>query len=385
MSDEMKMSDMADHFANHGSDPFDDVVEEGSFENMEDDSFESDTQLAEESESSDDIADVPESDSEEIVEEDSQEDVEESEEVEEEVEEVDPSESLKSLNEKLENGELEIKLDEETSVTLKDLKNDYMGRKEIARRFSEYDVKNKQLEKDVQEIETYIGEFASKLKDGDSVGAMAYFGEFAGVPPYMIKEQLIAALRPEIIRREQMSSTEVQNEYLQQQNEYLQKQRESELERGKVEQARMDLNNTINELRETYNIDEDTWNQTQEGLLKTLSNDDEITPELVAETINYGRMYEQAETLVTSFEGQLENPEKWVEQLVEVKEKYPNFTEEDLKEVLKSAYETHKKSSVEQKLAKRVESKKKVQPKKQINNKSQIQDEDIDPELEDWL
>lgn len=388
MSDELTLSDVMNDFANHNADPFDDVVEEGDFEDMENDSVESDTQLSEE-ENSQAIEDVSEHNSEEVTEKNNEEDVveakEEADNKEEEVEEIDPSEKLQSFQEKLDSGELEIQINEEETVTLKDLKNDYMGQKEIARRFSEYDVKSKQLEKDVQEVEGYINEFASKLKDGDSVGAMAFFGEFAGVPPYMIKEQLIAALAPEIQRRAQMTSTEVQNEYLQQQNDYLNEQRESEQERVRNEQANMELNSNINKIRETHNIDEDTWNQTYEGLSKTLAEGEEITPELVAETINYGRMYKQAETLVTSFEGQLENQEKWVEQLVEIKEKYPDFTEEDLKEVLESAYSTHKKSLAEQKLAQKVEAKKKIQPKKQTKQQNQTQPEDIDPELEDWL
>jgi len=367
-------------------DPFDDVVEEGEFsgEEAELDAGEAlDEPESGEEEQSDEEGSVEDVEETEEPKEES-EDSEKSEEPEAEAEEVPVEARLDELNQKLESGELEIQIDEETSVTLKDLKNDYIGQKEISRRFSDLDVKNKQMEKDTEEINGYINEFASRLKDGDSVGAMAYFGEFAGVPPYMVKEQLIAALRPEIIRREQMTAVEVQNEYLNNQNDYLQQQRESDSQLRAKEQAQTELQQREQSIRETHNIDEETWNETYQGIKETLEEGEELTPELVAETIEYGRMYQQAESLVNNFEGDLGDTEKWVEDLVDVKEKYPDFTEEDLQEVLKTAYETYKQSSAEQKLAKKVEAKK-APTKQQTKQKAQPQEDDIDPELEDWF
>lgn len=259
-----------------------------------------------------------------------------------------------------------------------------MGQKEISRRFTEYDVKSKQLDKDTNEINGYVNEFGSKLRNGDSIGAMQFFGEFAGVAPYMIKEQLIAALTPEIIRRENLSSVEVQNEYLNSQNEYLQGQRESELKRKDSEQAQSEFAKSINEIRETNNIDEQTWQDTVSHLEKNLSDRSQLTPELVTETIKYSRMYEQAESVIDGLGETLENREEWLEELVSVKEKYPDFTEEDLADVLNETLATFKKGAVEQKLAKKVESKKAPTLKKQTKQPTPAQS-DIDAELEDWF
>ena len=386
MSDEqvnlMDLASMDEGPVDMATDPFDEVIEEGDFEeSSDDDSVEASSDDSEESE--DQVAEPIEEDADEAIEEPSEEDSEES--VEEEVEEVDPSESLQALNEKLESGELEIQLDEETSVTLKELKNNFVTSKEIARKFSEIDVEKKAVEKDVQEIEGYINEFASKLKDGDSVGAMQFFGEFAGVPPYMIKEQLIAALRPEVIRREQMNATDIQNEYLQQQNEYLTQQRESENERRVAEQSQAELQNSINSIRETHNIDENTWDEAVSFVRENLEEGMELTPELVSNFIVSERNYSQAESVVENFEGQLEDKGQWIEDLAEVKEKYPHFTDEDLQEVLNSAYETYSKNKTEQKLAKKV-AEKSAPKKQQTKTKTQVKEvEDLDPELDDWL
>ena len=288
------------------------------------------------------------------------------------------------LNKQLEDGSFKVKINETDSASLKDLKNSYMGQKEISRRFTEYDVKSKQLDKDTNEINGYVNEFGSKLRNGDSIGAMQFFGEFAGVAPYMIKEQLIAALTPEIIRRENLSSVEVQNEYLNSQNEYLQGQRESELKRKDSEQTQSEFAKSINEIRETNNIDEQTWQDTVSHLEKNLSDRSQLTPELVTETIKYSRMYEQAESVIDGLGETLENREEWLEELVSVKEKYPDFTEEDLADVLNETLATFKKGAVEQKLAKKVESKKAPTLKKQTKQPTPAQS-DIDAELEDWF
>jgi len=183
-----------------------------------------------------------------------------------------------------------------------------------------------------------------------------------------------------------MSAVEVQNEYLNNQNDYLQQQNESEGQRRVQEQADQELQNSITSIREAQNIDEQTWQETQEMLSKTSEEGETVTPELVADTIKYSRMYDQAESVVNASAEQITDQEEWIEQLVNVKEKYPDFTDEDLTEVLNRAVKDAKKSSAEQKLVKKVESKK--APAKKINKQKSLEDDyldDIDPELEDFL
>ena len=67
-----------------------------------------------------------------------------------------------------------------------------------------------------------------------------------------------------------------------------------------------------------------------------------------------------------------------------LKEKYPDFTDEDLKEVLDNALATVSKSNTEEKLAKKLESKGAKVSKKQTKQTQPVE-EDIDPELDDWL
>lgn len=352
-------------------DPFDDVVEIEPTETDEDESEEAEAQEPEaeeegqEAESEDGIEDLSEEKSDD--------------EAGDEPDGEQPEEETLDLSKAIEEGSLEIKLSEEESVTLQDLKNSHVGQKEIAQRFTEYDVKSKQLEKDTEEINGYINTFAEHLKNGDSVGAMQFFGEFAGIAPYMIKEQLIAALSPEIQRRHTLSPTEVQNEYLNNQNEYLVGQRKSEDERRVYEETQQGLDNSINELREADDISTKDWQDTQAHLEQTLEAGDELTPELVRDTILFGRLYEQAESVVNASTEQMDNADEWVEELVNVKEQYPDFTDEDLAAVLKDALSTHNEQRVQTKLANKV-----IKRSPQTKTKT-ITEPELDPELEDWL
>ena len=355
------------------SDPFDDVVE---IEPTENDANEEQEEVQ---------GQEPQAEEESLEDEDGSEDseaeVEESEEVVGDGQNGESEEAPLDLNAAIEDGSLEFTEEDGSKYTLQELKNDRIGQKEISKRFTEYDVKSKQLEADTEEINGYINTFSEHLKNGDSVGAMQYFGEFAGVAPYMIKEQLIAALAPEVMRRQNLTPTEVQNEYLNNQNEYLTEQRKSDDERRVADQASMDVENSINEIRETNGISEEDWQDTMKGLKETLDDGDQLTPELVKDTILYGRMYEQAESVVSASEGQIDNAEQWIEELVNVKEKYPEFTDDDLKEVLASALKTQNENKTETKLAKKVIQR---SPKKQTKPSVEVEDE-IDPELDDWL
>lgn len=404
MSDEAIM-DIGVNYADQVStsdDPFDDVPETGAFDEINesldsedsgdsgDSPDSSDESSAEDVESSigEDEVDAPESNEEEAEDdkegkEESGEDSEDKEADEEVEEEVDYQARMDELNQKLEDGSLEIKIDEEQSATIQELKNDFIGQREISKRFSEIDVEKKAHQADVEEVNTYINTFADHMRNGDSVGAMQYMGQFSGIAPYMVKEQLIAALTPEVIRRSSMSSVELNNEQLNAQNEYLQEQNESAGQRRESEQANMELQNSINSIRETHNIDEQTWQDTVEAVSQNLGDNEQLTPELVADTVRYSRMYTQAESVISALPDKLENEEGWIEELVNVKEKYPDFTDEDLAEVLNGALGKVKENSSGQKLAKKVESKK-APTKKKIKQKSS-DSEAIDPELEDWL
>jgi uncharacterized protein with PIN domain len=154
-----------------------------------------------------------------------------------------------------------------------------------------------------------------------------------------------------------------------------------------MEQSKMELQNTVNSLRETHNIEEQEWTEVESTLKETLEGE-ELTPEKISDAVLLKRDFEVAEKVTESYQGQFVNDEqesKFLDSLVDVKQQYPHFTEEDLKEVADAAMRQIKQDSAKEKLEKKVASKKKIQSKKQPKQTSQSQGDGIDPELEDWL
>lgn len=274
------------------------------------------------------------------------EDAEEGEEVEaSEVEEI----SLESLQKQLEEGTYSLDIDGE-QVSLQDIKNDYIGQKEVARRFTDLDKERKEYQSEVGEVEAYIGEFANKMQNGDVVGAFSYFGQFADIPPYMIKEQLIAALSPEIQRRSEMSAEQLQNEQLNDQNKYLQERNESEAKRKESEQANVELTNSINSIREAQGISETEWSEAVSYLQENVEDQSQLTPETVASYVSNVKAYDTAETILSSMEIPLDGNDAFVDTFQQIILDNPDFSEEDLRSLVEQSKTEKQKESVKTEL-----------------------------------
>lgn len=281
----------------------------------------------------------------------------------------------------------EVKINGETEkVSLQDLKNGYSGAKEVARRFTELDKERKSFYSEKQEVESYISEFSSKMKNGDVVGAFSYFAQFAEVPPYMVKEQLIAALRPEIERRTQLTAEQLEGEVLKAQNEHLKTLNESETKRREKEQSHSDLQNQINSVREAHSITDDEWEAAFTALDKEVPKDQQITVDQVKDRVISDKAENTASEVLADFEGL---PESAKTSLVDVILKNPDFDTSTLKEIVQESIEAAKKQEVEgelkQKLSKTSSKKAAVSSNEEnnTNTKQIINGMEIEA-LDDW-
>jgi hypothetical protein len=279
-----------------------------------------------------------------------------------------------------------VKIDgEEQFVSLEELGNDYSGQQALSKRFTEMDKREKSFASEVSSIEKYIGDFASKMQNGDVVGAFSYFGEFAGVPSHLIKEQLIAALRPEVERRMGMSEIEIQNEQLQEESNYLKEFNESVVKRREQEQADVELQTSINSVRETHSIDDNEW---QEAVNDLTSNPDmgEVTPDNVAEYVVNLRAYDKAANIFESVNVNVESNENYVDALQQIIINNPDFTDEDLQNIVVGSQKQAVKQDVEKKLQSRAEKNARGQAKPEPKAEPTIKGEvnEFDQEIEDW-
>lgn len=278
----------------------------------------------------------------------------------EESEESEESVSYEDYKKSIEEGTYSEEIDGE-EVSLQDMRNSFKGHKEVDKRFTELDNSKKEYQQELDSVNSYINEFSNKMQSGDVVGAFSYFGQFANIPPYMIKEQLIAALTPEMERRSALTSSEIQNEMLQEQNKYLQDRNESESKRRESEQANEELTQSINSARETHSIGEEEWSEAV-SFLEKHPEVENVSVDLVQDYVVNSRAYDKAESILTEMEVNLDN-ENLIDNFQSIIVKNPSFDDNDLKEIITNTVKANEQNSAKKQIEKRI---KKSEPKGKV-------------------
>ena len=316
-----------------------------------------------------------------------EESLEASEEVSEEEKALELPESVTAAGIVQQEGELGkmVKVDgEEKFVSLKDLGNEYSGQLALQRRFSEFDRKEKTWQEQVNSVNSYINTFREKMQGEEgSLSAMQYLGELSGLPPYMVREQLIQSLMPELERRAGMSALELQNELLKEQTDYLQNVRKSEEHLLQEKKAYEELQTRANSYRETHNITQNEW-EAAVSYLKEHPNmigaEQLKNPEIISNFIRYDRAEKVTENVIRRVDEKLLSNDALFNTAMDQLYNNPDFTEQDLEELIKGVVESDAKAKASEKLTKKVEKKVIKQPEQKRESQSK---EELIPDWDD--
>ena len=324
-------------------------------------------------------------DSEISAEEDSKEDVEVPAETESKSEEEDTgsTEEVKSLdiNELDDDATVKVKVDGELQeISLKEFKNGISGSKAIAQKFTELDQAKKQYENELSSVNEYINSFAGKMKSGDAIGALEYLGSFAGMGSHQIRSKLIEGLLPEIQRLEGMSQPEIDLEYQRQETEYLKQRQELEQQQYQKEQSDLALQREITTAKQELGIEDAEWLEAIDYLDQSLPADQQITVDKVTEFVTVNRADIKAESTLAKV-GENYVTDTHVDALRDIILQNPEFTDEDLVEIVNSAFADAQNQAVEEQIQEQTVKTEKVKatPKQEVNNN---QFEEID--FDDW-
>jgi hypothetical protein len=266
---------------------------------------------------------------------------------------------------------------EEVDVELQELLNNYSGKVSYDKKFQEFSSERKDFEtyketydKDIEQINGYITNFAQKIKNNDAMGALEYFAEFSGMKPHEFKRELLNQLAPEVFRLNEMSPEQLQAEDLRAQNEYLLRQQESEQKRSQEQQAQRELELEIANAQEAHNIsDEDFQNAYQE--LMDGEFEGNITPAVIADYYVHSQAFSKAEEALTQVDPMLAQQDNILETLQKIVMENPSFDNEDLVEIVQDVYGDIKKTA-----SKSVS--KKVEPKKQAKKDPKSKEDYLD-------
>lgn len=271
-------------------------------------------------------------------------------------------------------------------ITLKEFKNGISGEKAIAKRFSEYDRKEKEFDAQMNEVNEYINDLGNTIRNSSVLEGVSKIAELTGAAPHLVKEALIKELMPEIERRYGLDENELALELKQQENDYLKQRTESENKKLQQEQAQRELQLEVMRTRETHNIDEATWTEALNDLDAKLPPNEPITVETVAEYVNFNRASSRAESILNEWDSSyLENGEV-VDALIDSIIESPDYSDADFKEILSNAFGETKKVEAQKAVEKKVESKSKnvKSQREEVNALFKPETDSSGNEILDW-
>ncbi|MCK9370520.1 hypothetical protein M0R04_11470 [Candidatus Dojkabacteria bacterium] len=289
-------------------------------------------------------------------------------EITEEVNEVEPKLEEPVTQEKsADDSEVEVKINGKVEkVSLKDLKSNYSGKVAYDQKFSEIDKQHKSvlkektnLQQEVDQINTYVNTFADRMKKQDAVGAMSYLAEFSGMSPAAMKQMLINQLLPEINRQSGLTESERDLELTKEEIAFQKTLQERELVKLKQENSQKSAELETTRLKMKSGVSDTEWDEAFEFLDTHLDKNKVITRNDVVDYAIWKRADTKTTNVLSDFDGgkYLQNVEVR-DTLNKIATQNPDFTNDDLNQVLKEAF----KSKIQEKLEK-VTVSKNVSPK----------------------
>lgn len=287
---------------------------------------------------------------------------------------------VKSIEDLDDDAKIKVKVDGELQeVTIKEFKNGISGEKAIAKRFSEFDKKEKEFKAELDEINAYVNGFAQKMVDPKEgpVAALEYLTQFTDIPAYEIKDRLIDALLPEIQRRQGLSEEQLHIEKEKHKVDFDKQQYETERQQFESRRAELDLEFKIKNVQQTHGIDESTWEDAFKKLDESLDPSQDITINMVTESV----LFDRAEGILKGVNEQLIEQKGIIRDLMQVQQENPDFTIQDLTELVQEVYGDVAKTQAKAELN---EVSQKKQNTSQQQKQPQLQQEVQENEPEDW-
>lgn len=284
-----------------------------------------------------------------------------------------PLKEIKKLQAKFGEDSLEIptealiphKVDgEETEIPLQELLNNYSGKVAWDKRFSELDKERKEYQTERSTVERYINDFAKLAQGNDKLAAMEYLAQFAGVNPLEFKKQLREQVLEKYSDYNNLSEVERKALDLEEENMYYKRTKESEQQQLVEQQSRQELQQQIEAIQETHQLTEDDL-VTAFKELDESGFEGEITPQILEKYIVNKNAYFNAKSHIEAIDSNLiQEHDGIVEEVADILLSNPELDENDIREILDTAFGGSNKKKKQQEVSDRVREdvKKQAQP-----------------------
>ena len=242
-----------------------------------------------------------------------------------------------------------VKIDgEEQFVPLKDLGNDYSGQQALQRRFNEVDKEKKNFETQIEQVNQYINDLGETLKGNNGViNGLGEIAKLVGISPAQVQRQAIQELIPVINRLSEMDEDSRSLYFDKMDLDYNRSLLESEQAKVHAGKSEMEAQAKWSKFRQANGISDSEFDNIAEELR---ANGEEVSEAKVLEELSMKRSFDKATTALKTFDSKLISDEKVLDNLVEICQKFPDFTQEELVEILEQSLGKSKEENVKQKL-----------------------------------
>ncbi len=144
----------------------------------------------------------------------------------------------------------------DVEISLQELLNDHSGKTSWDKKYSELDKERQSYKKELDQVNKYLNEFASKAKT-DRIGAFEYLAEAAGMDPLefrrAIRKDLLSANKNYL----EMDDNTRNAFELKEENDYFRSRRELETKKRTDEQAHKEFDARIQSTKQSHGISDD--------------------------------------------------------------------------------------------------------------------------------
>lgn len=224
----------------------------------------------------------------------------------------------------------------ETEWTLLELLNDKSGQTAWDKKFQELSVEKNTFKKERDVIEKYIGGFQEIAKKGDSLGAMEYLAQMAGISPLEFKKNLRTQVLPEFEKWQQMSEEARKFKEIEDENNYFKQQRESESQKVQGQEAQKALDSKLKAAQEAHGFSDidivDAFDVLAEHYPK-----DKIDINLLTEYMKERNAVTKAESLISKIDTELLQNEKVLDSIADMIIK-GRHSDEEISDIILSSF-----------------------------------------------
>jgi hypothetical protein len=239
---------------------------------------------------------------------------------------------------------------QDVEISLQELLNDFSGKTEWNKRFTDLDKERKAFKNERDVIEKYIQGFYDIAQKGDAIGAMEYLAQLGGLDPLTFKKQLRQQIMPDIEKWQSASEEQRRLAEIEEENAYLKRQRESEMSKSMQQQKQKQLEQELKQIQEVHKIDDEALVQYYDALASHYKPE-EITPDLLVEYAKQSKAFDRAELLIKEVDESLLSNDKVVSNIVDLLLQ-DSYQDEELLDIISNSfakrYGTKKRSPVKQ-------------------------------------